>query len=80
MRISLFKHILQFLKIVFSFAKCYSFVIPEETKCHFLKVCYINFVKLYSHHSVSELKDISDKLQAGTVSGLEEKSCEKSVA
>ena len=61
-RLNLFKAIYDFLKKAFSFNARFSCFLTDEIATFYIRYSYINFVKLYSHSSNSELNEINRKI------------------
>lgn len=61
-RFNLFKYVLEFLVKLFSFNSRFSCFLNEDTAPFYIRFSYINFVKLYSHSSNSELNEINKKI------------------
>lgn len=66
-RIHLFKCIFDMLRKIFSFTSRFSCFLGDEISTFYIRFSYINFVKLYSHSSNSELNEINRKIvEVGT--------------
>lgn len=63
LRINLYKQILEFLALAFSFCSNYSCFLIEDISSFYLKFSFTNFVKLYSHSNLHELNEISNKIR-----------------
>lgn len=62
LRIRLYKSVLEFTTKVFSFNARFSCFLTEEIAGSYIRLAYINFVKLYSHSNNSELNEINLKI------------------
>ena len=57
------KNILELVEMVFSFNVMFSFiVVTDEITTYYMKYAYVNFIKLYSHSNIQELKEINKKI------------------
>ena len=61
-RIHLFGAVYDFLRKIFSFPARFSCFLTDEISTFYIRFSYINFVKLYSHSSNSELNEINKKI------------------
>ena len=61
-RFNLFKEVYQCITMLFSFDSSLSCLLQDDIACYYLRYSYINFVKLYSYSSNSELNEINTKI------------------